>query len=143
MLINLETTLVGTAKRVTMSPKIFALFLIGAAAVSAVARASDFNVCQCCGDDPPERCSQMRIAIPCDKPQFQAMCSEAGYRRARRQAFCPTIWAPVCGTNGKTYSNECMANGQVLNNKNCLKRAQIQLCPLGEASGQAAELGRL
>ena len=70
-----------------MPAKIFAFLLIGAAAVATLANASDRNLmCQCCGDDPPERCSQMRIAIPCDKPQFQAMCSEAGYRRARRQA---------------------------------------------------------
>ena len=57
----------------TMPAKLFTLFalLIGTVAVAN----AGFHPCQCCSDDPPERCSQIRMMIPCDNPQFQGMCS--------------------------------------------------------------------
>ena len=31
--------------------------------------------CQCCEDNPPARCDQIRMVLPCDNAQFQSMCN--------------------------------------------------------------------
>ena len=33
-----------------------------------------FSPCQCCEANPPARCGSIRMALPCDNAQFQAMC---------------------------------------------------------------------
>ena len=37
--------------------------------------------------------------------------SDAGGVCAKKPRICSTIYAPVCGCDGKTYSSECVANG--------------------------------
>merc|ERR1712165_260487 len=75
-----------------------------------------FSPCQCCEDDPPAKCATIRMVLPCDNARFQHSC--ANQRRNKRSNFaCPLHYAPVCGTNGQTYSNRCMAGDQV-----CIKQ---------------------
>ena len=73
LLINLESTLGRIlVERATMSAKLFALLLIGA--VAAIANAEEL-ICQCCGDNPPQTCSWLRIQFGdgfCDRPDLKA-----------------------------------------------------------------------
>lgn len=49
----------------------------------------------------------------------------------KQQIFCITLWDPVCGKNGRTYSNECfakVANIEIDHNGSCqgIKQQQMQ-----------------
>ena len=80
-----------------MSAKLFAFFALLAAANARLQTYPGFNPCQCCLENPPERCSQLRRILPCDNPDFQDGCSlvmpfgSLQVRIARIKAVLPSI----------------------------------------------------
>ena len=58
-----------------MSVKFLALFTLLAVASARMQNPTEMGnlMCACCSDNPPERCSEMRFAPPCDTPQFQVL----------------------------------------------------------------------
>uniref|UniRef100_A0A8W8K153 Kazal-like domain-containing protein n=1 Tax=Magallana gigas TaxID=29159 RepID=A0A8W8K153_MAGGI len=53
--------------------------------------------------------------------------------------ICPFIYLPICGSNGRTYSNECELNVENCLNKTHITRLSQGSCP--DATTDAGQLG--
>src|SRR5215471_12562759 len=66
--------------------------------------ASAVGVGQRCGGFVGIKCNK---GLWCQKPGGQCFFADSFGTCARAPRFCPLIFKPVCGCDGKTYANDC------------------------------------
>jgi hypothetical protein len=63
-----------------------------------------------CGvDGKTYACGEADAAACGVKVAYKGECKPTGITPPSEQIFCTQEWNPVCGENGRTYSNECIA----------------------------------
>ncbi|XP_022345869.1 turripeptide Ici9.1-like [Crassostrea virginica] len=55
--------------------------------------------------------------------------------------ICPFIYLPICGSNGRTYDNECEMNVENCLNKTHTLRVSQGPCPGSTTDASAQQLG--
>ena len=88
------------------------------ALVGVAPDASAVGVGQRCGGFIGIKCNK---GLWCQRPAGQCFFSDAFGTCAPIPRFCSLIFKPVCGCDGKTYSNDCAR-----------QRAQVQLSHAGK-----------
>ncbi|VFV44589.1 serine protease inhibitor [Lynx pardinus] len=59
---------------------------------------------------------------------FQVDCSKYEKFPRREEGFCYEIYAPICGSDGKTYANDCFFCSEVRKTNNKLKFVHFGKC---------------
>ncbi|XP_061163334.1 turripeptide Ici9.1-like [Saccostrea echinata] len=55
--------------------------------------------------------------------------------------ICPFIYLPICGSNGRTYGNECEMNVENCLSKTNVHRVSQGPCPSSTTDNSAQQLG--
>jgi hypothetical protein len=82
-----------------------ALGIATALTLLAPSGASAAGAGQFCGGIAGIRCAP---GLFCEYAGGRCGIADAGGKCLRRPRLCPRIFRPVCGCNGKTYSNDCV-----------------------------------
>jgi hypothetical protein len=93
-----------------------------------------------CGDDPPtcysdaecnsgERCNAAEVCLsPCSSGDLACPAVCVGFCVEQDAIVCPAVFAPVCGSDGMTYSNDCHANAAgvtIVHQGECASRGAV------------------
>ena len=97
------------------------LLLACAAFLAFGSAASAVGVGQRCGGFIGIKCDK---GLWCQRPAGQCWFADTFGTCSRIPRFCTFIYKPVCGCNGKTYSNDCQRQA-----------AQVQLAHTGKCWG--------
>jgi hypothetical protein len=82
------------------------LIVVSGAAWGAPGTTSTANLDEACGGPDKITCNS---ALYCQLPAGQCSAPDVAGTCVKAPDFCMRVSRPVCGCNGKTYSNECEA----------------------------------
>ncbi|GAB5567262.1 serine protease inhibitor Kazal-type 9 [Prionailurus iriomotensis] len=66
--------------------------------------------------------------VECATRPQQVDCSKYEKFPRREEGFCYEIYAPICGSDGKTYGNDCFFCSEVRKTNNKLKFVHFGKC---------------